>query len=74
MPGEGRREQGDVDVRSDLAAIPGPVEDHARRGDLGGDEVAAVDLGELLVACHRGDDGGEDGEPAGVAEAAPMPQ
>ena len=55
-PGQGRGEQVEVDVRADLAALAGALEDGLELAELGGEHVAAERLGELGVAGDRGED------------------
>src|SRR6478672_3253249 len=55
---EGGGQQVEVEVRGDLAAGPGPLEDPAARLELGAEDAGAELLGEVGVAVQGGDDAG----------------
>src|SRR6478735_5480768 len=68
--GEGRLQQREVDVVTQLAALPGSLPDLLGEGDLGADDLAAERVGEVLVAGDRGEHAREPGDLVVVDESA----
>ena len=68
--GERGREDLEVDVGRDLAALLGSLVDLAGLAELDREEALVEGVGELHVVLQRGDDAGHDGQRALVADAA----